>query len=416
MASDTTPRRSSTLTGMVASRLDGLRRCVARWVTAAAVVTLGWLAWERPVHACSPLPCDRNGVVPGGGSIPAGLAGIVWASSGEGDRPGEAGDFALFRIDGGRRTRVRLASHPRAAVELEGQLLVPEGGFVPGARYAYAVGARCTHTPGPVKFEGELVVAPEAPRPTRLGVLRAAPARRGVVEVGTSIGSCSVHEDVAYVDVELAVDPAAEPYREAFFYETWVDGQRYLASSSIGIAPPLGASWVGRGADRIYTLCREHSAGFPGVSAGRHTVELRARVLGEGEPIASAPLDFALDCTALPPSNAPAPSFAPLRAAPPPATAAPGPAVPAGAAVPEGPAVPASPPPTRSACACALVARADHDSAASLLLCALALCALALGARARRRPARGVSGSRTSRRTPASSRCPARRACTPRQP
>ena len=198
----------------------------------------------------------------------------------------------------------------------------------------------------------------------RLGTLRSRPPARHALTVGTSSGSCDVAADAAYVD-----------------------GARYAAQADIRYGPEPGASWVGRGRDRIYALCEDApGGGFPGVKPGPHSVELRARVAGSSDAVVAGPLAVDIDCT-LPPSGARAPAFESLAVEPPPPAPLPRPAPPPEPIAPD----PAPAAARERGCGCALGERAPR----ALPAAALAAAALAF-ARRRRVSARAVGAQAKS--------------------
>ncbi|MCC6525213.1 MAG: hypothetical protein IT373_21345 [Polyangiaceae bacterium] len=337
--------------------------------------------------ACSPLPCRRAGLVPDGGSLPENVPGFVLDTGRYPSADVAQSPLELVRLDGAARTRVPATLAPRGESAFT---ITPATPWKAGERYALSLPNPCRYI-GPERFEVAVAIGPTATAPGALGTLRASRAVRRVLRVGTASGSCSIDEEGAYVDVEATLDASAEPWRDVLYWETWVDGARYLPTESIGIGPAPGASWVGRGRDRIYTLCpADRSHGFPGVAPGRHQVELRARALGEGPTLTAGPIDVEVRCEGLPPSSEKAPPFAAL---PPPPVVAAGTSGAAGTDASAAPTPSAAPPqsaPPPKGCGCHLV---STERGAGALVVGLAAVAAAVGRRGRQRGMRKATSS-----------------------
>jgi len=70
--------------------------------------------------------------------------------------------------------------------------------------------------------------------------------------------------------------------------------------SIVGTDPEYGGSWVGRGMDRLFVLCKEPSDNVPlvgrGLDEGRHDVEMRATLPGSDEAVVSSSVVVELRC------------------------------------------------------------------------------------------------------------------------
>jgi hypothetical protein len=139
-------------------------------------------------------------------------------------------------------------------------------------------------------------VEPAAPLPTALGSLLVQPKGVGPLRVATSSGSCDTEIEADRVGIELV--PAADlvPWLSVLYFETEVDGLRWIGWPSAGGVVPPGESWEGRARDLLYTVCASEDLGAsPGLDPGTHTVTLRARLLGSTTELAAS-TTLELDC------------------------------------------------------------------------------------------------------------------------
>lgn len=247
------------------------------------------------VAACEPLPCEPGYLLPSQGMIPENGPPILWIpvrGYGWPQPVPTAKPTALLKRDG-----TKVATHIGSLTSLGGYLVRAKSGWKQGERYELKADNRCQIGSGAHLFS-TFSISPPAPTPTKLGRLTASPLESGLLKVGTDIGSCSVKARAVWVDVNLTLDQSSLPWEAVFEYETLVDGKKWLVSDSINTSPIPGSSWVGRGRDRIYTLCDPKSGGFEGVAKGAHEIVLRGRVLGHQDWFQSDPVSVVLRCLA----------------------------------------------------------------------------------------------------------------------
>lgn len=203
---------------------------------------------------------------------------------------------------------------PLAAVkgdEAERRVLKP---LAPDAVYEIRWSASCFGRPE--KRKTRFRTARAAPLPTKtLGRLTVGPLGRGeelVAGEGSINGfrsSCQHEIDVAYVDLDIALDPAVKPWREALIDgATWVASRRADAGAPGASRPWDAPAWSvcgetpkwnhpDRGGDRLYAVCRGYS---PTIGAafdeGRYEAVVKARVVGERNTLRSNAVRVELSC------------------------------------------------------------------------------------------------------------------------
>lgn len=276
---------------------------VLRLASLAVVVAAVSLvaAPPRTADACSASCNDPGFFVPGdGATVPANLPGIFW-------RP----RYDLFNTPPNvANVRLTTAADPGTALPFTAQmlgdhqyLLVPDAPLVAGTSYIATDSTMCAGgVPSPtVTF----AVGPSAPLPTTLGTLAITDLPPQTEAIASSGGSCTLQAlaDTVAVSIDYFAVPEAAPWRDVLHFETRVDGQPWNARASIlqSIAP--GASWAGRGVDRLYTVCRVEdpfgqSATFE-LAEGAHTVQLRATLPGTNLSLATDTPMVSLACPAL---------------------------------------------------------------------------------------------------------------------
>ncbi|MCK6515526.1 hypothetical protein L6R46_10790 [Myxococcota bacterium] len=255
-------------------------------LVSAAVVGLWGLA-PGEARACSPRPCHLAVAVPGdGASVPANLSAVALLRSGCAPFDEPRG----LTVEGGAAVPVV----EEASAAYPGVLLVrPEAGALsPGSRVSLG-GAGDQRGPRAL----HLNLTALAPLPVALGALSVEPNERGPVVVATDSGACSEALDAASAKVNLSFDPSAEPWRDAFIFETLVDGQPWRPSASLPDPAPFGGSWVGRGVDLLYAACGPDQHALMGLELGAHTVELVATLPGVPDlSWRAGPVDVELRC------------------------------------------------------------------------------------------------------------------------
>lgn len=247
------------------------------------------VAWAEPVEACSPSLCLWGYFYPADGEqIPAHAPALVWRPTGDRDVSSIAPVATLRRDDTQAEQPFTTETTGRAF------MLVPGPALAPGT-YTFEDPALCHESgAGPFHF----TVGPAAPLPTVLGALVAQPMARAEIRVAEA-GSCSEPVDAAKVDVAVTVSPEAQPWAALLQYTTIVDGGVWQPSDSLPRELPVGASWVGHGVDRLYTICSPDRTGqIPsgGLTEGRHVVVMQATLPGTDLELSTDPIEVELSC------------------------------------------------------------------------------------------------------------------------
>ena len=257
------------------------------------ILLAGAIAGLMPdlAQACSPYMCWGSGLVPGDeATVPANLPALAWVPG-----LGEYSDEP-FVI---RRANTNLSfSEENIAINRDRYVLVRPEDLRPGDSLEIRAPETCRW--GPRGTPATLQVGPPADLPETLGQLEVTEDSIGPITIGSSIGSCSTETTARQLVLTLQPSEEAQPWLDAMIFRTLVDGEPYRPSPSIGESPPFGATWAGRGRDRLYLDCNETGVGFPGVTEGAHTVVFEARIPGTDTVLTSEPLDVTLRCTVAP--------------------------------------------------------------------------------------------------------------------
>jgi MYXO-CTERM domain-containing protein len=280
---------------------------VASSALAAAAVLVGA---PRSADACSASCVDSGFFVPGeGATVPANVPGLYWRPRYDSLEPVAPSSVTLSTAaDPGTPlafTATELSSH--------NYLLVPDAPLVEGTTYLLTDATACMFggggNPSPtVTF----TVGPTAPMPTTIGTLAVTDLPVRTDAVASAGGSCSLDAVVASaaVAIDYVAVPSAAPWRDVLHFQTYVDGRPWNGRASIlGTFAP-GASWVGRGFDRLITVCRvddpfgdENQVG-PQLAEGPHQVEMRATLPGTSLAFSTGARTVTLACpTVLPPDG-----------------------------------------------------------------------------------------------------------------
>jgi len=116
--------------------------------------------------------------------------------------------------------------------------------------------------------------------PEELGTLRLLDNSARTITVSNG-GSCSWDVEVPVAEIELDLHESAQPWADAFAYETYVDGEPWRpAESSAGFSFAFGQSWVGRRKDRLFAACDEWISEDDVLLPGVHEVQMRAYLPG----------------------------------------------------------------------------------------------------------------------------------------
>lgn len=264
-----------------------------------AVFTLLSLA-PRPAEACSASICVDATLLPVG-SAPANVGELLYRPDVRWTNPAaELRAPVLVGSDGSRIDLFFGARVPAPGV----LVLVPGAPLVPGTTYLLEHASACPGSEGqPLPPLGPLAIRDSVPVPRRLGRLTATTPAVGPLRIAAN-ASCSQLVLASHVDVDVELDASAEPWRDALVFETRVNGQPWQPTISLPDVVPHGASWRGRGTDRLYTLC-ETAPGIvePGLAPGQHTVTLAAALPSGAVVLESEPLEIELGCES-PPTDA----------------------------------------------------------------------------------------------------------------
>lgn len=248
----------------------------------------------RAVEACSALPCAGSYTLPAdGGRAPASLRGFVVRRWGErGPASSEASDEGITLVGpGDRNIAFDVVAGPGPALTLEPTAPLSPGTYVLTASSACAFEPRTPH-------RSTIELTPAVMPPTELGVLVAGVRVREPVRVETTGGACSVEIDAVTLEVGIRLAPSAAPWADILQFRTLVDGAPWSASPSLVVELPVGASWQGRGRDRLYAACDSPPPGArAGLPEGRHTVVMQAQLPGSEQVWATDPIVVDLDCS-----------------------------------------------------------------------------------------------------------------------
>lgn len=263
------------------------------WFWASVVVSGLPLSVPARVNACSGLACVSGAVLPAGGSsLPANAVEVLFR------RPRAMvgamvpeGVPHLYRVVGGAKTEVAVDLR-----EVDGLVHVrPQQPVAAGSSLVFEYPELCAVLSDAGVFtyvdEYEVVARPlqvttDVARPSTLGTLRAE-VKRGPVEL-TYGSRCSESFDGAYADLRVELAESAKPYADSLRYDVEVDGRLVEPYGFYrGVQEPtfrLGASQLGAGKDRIFTLCEPTGATFTNEQTkGTHAVRMRARLPDDTE-------------------------------------------------------------------------------------------------------------------------------------
>jgi hypothetical protein len=248
------------------------------------------LSAER-AEACSVGACWREAFfVPDEGAVvPANAPAFVWSPMRNSSEPGpEAVEL--------------VAAHaPEAPIALEaserdhgGYLLSLTAGLEAGATYRLVDTGVC----GDDELVGprvEFTATAAAPLPQELGALVATPEGVGELQLAEG-GLCTATVEADRVRLSLVPSAETEPWLDLLQFQTLVNGEVWyrFADETDTYAP--GASWVGRGEDRLYRLCQDEAFVREGVGEDRVEVMMRATLPGTDAILETAPITIELDC------------------------------------------------------------------------------------------------------------------------
>ncbi len=262
------------------------------------------LAAPRAADACSTSCNDPGFFVPGdGATVPANLPGIFWRARYDAGPGGPPPSNVTLTATTDPETPLGFTAMALAEYQY---LLVPDAPLVAGTTYHLADASACDFGTGVPSASATFTVGPSAPLPTTLGALAVTQLPLRTDTIASGGGSCSMEAVVASAAVAVDYTQASDaaPWRDVLHFETLVDGQRWLGRRDILTPIAPGASWVGRGFDRIYTMCSTDdpfSSPANQASPGTHQVQLRATL--PGTTVALATTTAAIELTCPPPDD-----------------------------------------------------------------------------------------------------------------
>lgn len=272
-------------------------------VIAVLIAGIGaWLLTPTSAHPCPPPDCERVGYfgVDDGAEIPPNTEGIPWApdSSDDGDFPHPQDEHVrLLRDPDGDAAEVdarveRLDEFP--------WLVVPDEGFE--SDESYELQAACPRYDAEEgAFQTVRWTTADAPAdpPEQLGSLRVDAEELTDATVAAS-PDCSVEAPLYVVDLAVEFADGAVPWEGVLQFETRVtdggDTQKWRPSTTLAREHAPGASWMGRGVDRLYTHCGDYEGVVDGLDPGSYEVRFSAAIPGEDDSLESDSVEVTLDC------------------------------------------------------------------------------------------------------------------------
>ena len=286
------------------------------WV--GAISAMGWTVQRPQALACSGSTCTAPEFFPARGQVPANLPAILyWPVADRGFPRSDPPWFGLrfvritdtgfedvpFRVENGDELTARWLGLDD---DFPAMRIIPSAPLQPGSQYALwsdtCAGEASPMPPrasaptnraglqSPAGAERAVFeVVAEAPLPTALGPIELGALAKGAVTFGGG-ASCSQSRETAYVTAQIDFD--AGVWANALAFRTIVDGQTYRPIEQDFAPPGYGASWTGRGSDRLAVICDVQGP----LTEGTHTLQFEARVAGSDDILTTAPVQFELSC------------------------------------------------------------------------------------------------------------------------
>ncbi len=233
-------------------------------------------------------------------SIPSNTPGFPLAISSRQQDDYVMPSWTLTNIDQstGHPLRVQAVESPPARFgfleDRDGYLIQPEGALEEGRYVLQSPDSLCASR-GDQHPLMVFQLTPAAPLPQSLGGLELFQRSLNNISVNTQDG-CSGDYDAATISARVELSDEARPWRDALFFTTLVDGERWEERSSACEQPSLGEDSGGRGHAQLFTLCGQFNAGL---EPGRHTVKVLAWLPGTDLVLETEEAEFELDCTEL---------------------------------------------------------------------------------------------------------------------
>jgi hypothetical protein len=254
------------------------RHHICSWVAAIGFLGSVFLAPARSA-ACSCARYIRTwGFVSNGGLIPSNSRGLLWWGEFEGV------------TDTDRTLPVQIARASGEPLPVEYELVSkepprslwlfrPQGGFKKGESYVFTARRTFLLDLGnedqtvDVKVSYQAAVAPPGPV-----VLKVGQPSSGKLQIAKGV-SCSETVTAAELPVEMDAPEGIGKFRDQLYFETLIDGNKWLPSSSVCNTILPGTSWRGKGADLLFSVFSSFGDAS-GLTPGHHVVELRASLPG----------------------------------------------------------------------------------------------------------------------------------------
>lgn len=246
------------------------------------------LSWSPQAQACEPYPCLPGALLPAGGTIPANVEALRWHVAGQ-VSASEAKKM-LELVNGKTPVPFSLeAEDPETFRVVLGRPLEE------GATYTFTAKNACAQI-GPKEHVSTFTVGPAAPMPDMLGSVTLLAPGKGSLQIGTSVGSCSVEEEAVWADVQVKLSDEAKPWAAMIDYQATTDAKPWEFSDTISRLPDRGSSLIGHGKERVYARCAADSGAFEGAGEGTHVVTLLGTVYGQPAPLKAEAISLVLDC------------------------------------------------------------------------------------------------------------------------
>jgi hypothetical protein len=243
----------------------------------------------REAAACS--GCRPARLVPeDSASVPANLPHLTWRPSMGAGGTSTPSSLLLTRDDA--------PGEPvpfTTTADADTYALVPDAPLVAGQTYTVTDPTACNRFGSPEGKTWGFTVTAEAPLPTTLGTLRAGAQERVLTTLAAN-AACSSDVDVARVAVDIEYAAEALPWKDALYYETYVDGERWWPYGDLLDPNAPGGNWRGRGSDWVTSICRSNGFAVANVAEGTHTVEIRATLPGTTVALSAGTVEVTLAC------------------------------------------------------------------------------------------------------------------------
>jgi hypothetical protein len=254
-------------------------------------------------RACSGFDCQETALLPpDGGAVPENNVELIWRRSAI--NAGEIGtELHLYALEGGARRELAFTlSSPPGPGSGAFYRVVPRRALAAGTEVVVEADEVCDAEGA--SATSSFRVAPAAPLPSSLGKLESEYGNTPL-ELWVFTGECYRPHQAAWALLRVTLSESARPYADLLRYEMHVDGQPFSteeAQPDWRSQPPrpLGGSVLGRGVDRIYSVCETPDpfamhAPPTGFSRGTHRVQMFA-FTPDGTRLASDELDVDLRC------------------------------------------------------------------------------------------------------------------------